>query len=415
MIIAIVFFIIAIIVQGKIWGFFDLANPIVFMLDYHLFFLSLGVFVYFLGVYPAYEIQSLSLMLVLISYILTTLSAVGTYALLGRFVRLKFKGNSYSRYNFVVSRKSDMLADLFWLVGVALTVLVALKSGFSALSSMLAGDGFEDERVAAMSGNGVLVIPAQIFLLVGTSWIIGRSDRSLILKFVMFSVSAACMVSFGFRSGVAFLLVIAFLFNLYKRVGGIPVVKSVVLAFLALSFFVLMGVLRKGGGDVLERFMATFFWRSFVTLYNLDVILDAYTDFLGGEGILMELAVIVPGPDVNLGAHLKEALGYDFPGGGITPSYIGTGYVDFGLFGALLYPALTGILVAGSYVLWPILVGRSGLSFLLMLILSVTTSGVSAAGFVAPYLYFGIPLLLLGLGIRFILVARMGERLNAES
>ncbi|MNE85043.1 hypothetical protein D3C80_1819990 [compost metagenome] len=114
----------------------------------------------------------------------------------------------------------------------------------------------------------------------------------------------------------------------------------------------------------------------------------------------MELAVLIPGPDINLGEHLKVVLGYDFPGGGITPSYIGTGFVDFGIFGALLYPFITGGVVATAYVLWPLLVGRSKFSFLMLLVFSVTTSGVSAAGFVSPYVYFGIPLVLLGVCVR---------------
>lgn len=407
MILIFVLFVIAIVTHARVWGFFDLANPIVFMLDYHLFFLSLGVFVFYFNLYPAYEIQQISLFLVLASYVVTTLSAFVTYFVIGKYIRLRLSSISYERFISHSDVKSNILSDLFWVIGVLLTIAVVFKSGFSALLSMSAGEGFEDERVAAMSGNGILVIPAQIFLLVGTVWAVSRADRSFIIKVFMFLVAVICMVSFGFRSGVAFLVAICGLNYLYNKFGKVPSFKITIFAFFALSFFVFMGVLRKGEGDVLERFMASFFWRSFVTLYNLDVILSNYKDFLHGEGILMELAVIVPGPDINLGAHLKEVLGYDFPGGGITPSYIGAGYIDFGIWGAVLYPAFTGVLVASSYVLWPVFVGRSGLSFLLLLIFSVTTSGVSAAGFVSPYLYFGIPLFLLGLGVRLVLSMRL--------
>lgn len=413
MIVIFFFFFLALIIQAKLWGFFDLANPIVFMLDYHLFFLSLGVFVYYSNLYPAYHIEDLTLLLVLLSYALTTLAAALTYIILGGAVKLRFSTASYQRFAPGENGRADKLADFLWCLGVLLTIIVALRSGFSALLSFTAGGGFEDERVAAMSGNGMFVIPAQLFLLVGTAWAVARQDRYLIVKAVIFITSAACMISFGFRSGIAFLVVICGLVKLYTKFGKVPVVKSTVLAILVLSFFVLLGVLRKGGGEIFERFMASFFWRSFVTLWNLDVILTQYKDFLGGEGILMELAVVVPGPDINLGAHLKEVLGYDFPGGGITPSYIGAGFVDFGLVGAVLYPVVTGCLVAFSYVLWPSLVGRSGLSFILLLVFSVTTSGVAAAGFVSPYLYFGLPLFLLGIGGRLLISSRLRARPRA--
>lgn len=401
MTIVLLFFFFFLFVQWRVWGFFDLANPIVFMLNYHLMFLSLGVFVYYFNVYPAYSLEEVTLALCLGSYCLTVLAALVVYYLLGSIVGMKLKSDSLHRFSADTSGRANYLADFFWLCGVSLTIVVALKSGFSALSSMFSGESFEDERVAAVSGNGVLVVPAQVFLLVSTAWIMSRIDRGVLAKVFFFAGAAICMISFGFRSGVAFLMLISVLFYFYSRFGRLPVLKSVLFCFFALSFFVLMGVLRKGGGEqVLDRFLASFFWRSFVTLHNLDVILNGYRDFLHGGGVLMELAVLIPGPDINLGEHLKVVLGYDFPGGGITPSYIGTGFVDFGIFGALLYPFITGGVVATAYVLWPLLVGRSKFSFLMLLVFSVTTSGVSAAGFVSPYVYFGIPLVLLGVCVR---------------
>ncbi|MFI8557806.1 hypothetical protein [Pseudomonas putida] len=400
-------FSVALVFHAKLWGFFDFGNPIVFMLDYHLFFLSLGVFVYYFNIYPAYHIENLTLILVLLSYVITVFSAAVTYLVLGSAVRLRFSSTSYQRFTFRLDARANRFADILWAVGVLLTVVVAVRSGFSALLSLAADGGFEDERVAAMSGNGIFVIPAQLFLLIGAAWSSIRQDRHFLIKVFVFFVSAACMISFGFRSGIAFLVVICGIAKLYTKFGKIPVLKSAILAVVVLSCFVLLGVLRKGGGDVFERFAASFFWRSFVTVWNLDVILTQYKDFLSGGGILMELAVIVPGPDVNLGAHLKEALGYDFPGGGITPSYVGAGFVDFGMLGAVLYPAITGCLVAFFYIVWPLLVGRGGLSFILLLIFSVTTSGVAAAGFVSPYLYFGVPLLILGVVGRFMISSRL--------
>jgi len=385
----------ALLVQWRLWGVVDIANPVVFFLDYHLLFLSFGVLIYYLKIYPAYEISSLTLKLVLLSYFLSVTSAAVTWLFLCAGLNIKPLRASIKRFHMSGSHAGSAFAKNCWWVGVILAAIVFLRSDFAALQGILAGTSYENARVEAASGNGFFILPSQVLLLIGSSWILVEGKSTRWLKMVVFFVSSICMISFGFRSGVVFLFLAVLVFKCYSSYGKLPFLKLAIFSVVMLIAVVAMGVVRQGADDFISRFNATLLWRSFVTLYNLDVIINNYKDFLLGGGIVKEISVVIPGADVNLGMYLKHNLGYEFPGGGITPSYIGAGFVDFGLVGAYLYPVFSGFLVVVVYALWPILLGRSKISFLLLLLFSITTSGISAAGFMTPYLYFGVPIILL--------------------
>lgn len=385
--------------QYRAWGFLDIANPIVLSLNYNLVFLTASIPIYLAKIYPDYHLSESAILLILLSYPITIFFSYITQASIAPKLLLSRK---LSRDRF--SARGDGLTNIYawalWGAALALAIAFFLRTDFITIKNIVSLTSFEDERVLAVQGMGIIILPAQVLIIIATTWIVSSSKASKILKATVTLTSLIILIFFGFRSGVAFLLLTISSSFIYYKYKSPPFGQLITIAIAIFIFLVATGTLRQGTDDFLDRFLARFFWRSFITAHNLETIISSYTELLYGRGLLMELAVLTPGPDINLGMHLKQTLNYDFPGGGITPSFIGTGFVDFGLVGALLYPAITGIILSISYTLWPMLIGRSRFSFILLTIFSVTTCGMSAAGFMSPLLYFGAPVVLMGISYR---------------
>jgi|GEM_PF-4945714 len=60
---------------------------------------------------------------------------------------------------------------------------------------------------------------------------------------------------------------------------------------------------------------------------------------------LRGIAVVLPGHQLDTSLYLKDKLGLDFDGGGMTPSLVGQFYADFGMVGAMIEIMFFGILL----------------------------------------------------------------------
>lgn len=389
--------------QYRTWGFLDIANPIVLSLNYNLVFLTASIPIYLANIYQGYYLSENTIFLILLSYPITTFFSYITQALIAPRLLLS-RRLSRDRFSARLNGFTDIYAWALWVAGLALATSFFVKTDFITIKNIVSLTSFEDERVLATQGMGAILLPAQVLLIIATTWIASSSRTNKTLKFTVTLTSLILLIFFGFRSGAAFLILAISGSFIYYKYKSPPFGQLIIISASIFVFLVAAGTLRQGTDDFLDRFLARFFWRSFITAHNLETIVSSYPELLFGRGLLMELAVLTPGPDINLGMHLKESLNYNFPGGGITPSYIGTGFVDFGLLGSLLYPAITGIIISMSYILWPLLVGRSRFAFILLVVFSVTTCGVSAAGFMSPLLYFGFPVLFMGISYRALLL-----------
>ena len=57
---------------------------------------------------------------------------------------------------------------------------------------------------------------------------------------------------------------------------------------------------------------------------------------------LINIEMMLPGPDLDFTLWLRQCIGVEFSGGGVTPTVLGEGYINFGFFGAMLLMFLTG-------------------------------------------------------------------------
>ena len=238
------------------------------------------------------------------------------------------------------------IAFISLLIGLLFCLYYIHETGFSALRL----GNFEQERAQAIHGMSSIQQLSINFLTFGVAFIISSKRVLLSVKFIMFFVGIIAIFNFGNRAPILKLIVISGLVKMTidKSINRKKILLiSIIFAFL----FVFLGILRKGMNQhYLENLFLTIGWRPVVTLLNLDIIYNAFESRpLMGYTYIMDLSTLLPGFQMNFGLYLKKYLGFMFPGGGITPSYIGIGYCNFETAGVLLYPILFGFLLHFIY------------------------------------------------------------------
>ena len=112
--------------------------------------------------------------------------------------------------------------------------------------------------------------------------------------------------------------------------------------------------------------------------------------FLVGGGYLIDLAVLLPGPQPNLGMVLKHAAGMEFAGGGITIGLFGESYLNFGILGVIAICGAVGYAFSQVRARLPM---RDGLDHALSILLPLTLMGVINSGIMSVLLYQTLPIL----------------------
>ena len=69
-------------------------------------------------------------------------------------------------------------------------------------------------------------------------------------------------------------------------------------------------------------------------------------DFQYGYTFLINIQMLMPGPDVDFTIWLKEQIGLNFAGGGVTPTLVGEGYINGGYIGVFIWLFIIGMIVS---------------------------------------------------------------------
>lgn len=278
--------------------------------------------------------------------------------------------------------------------GYGLVVAFVLISGGIPV---LSGDG-EQARVDARAGLGYLVIAAiWLITLPSVTLVVDaytRGGRWRHASWVMVVISAVALAVFGNRAPVLVLLIAAG-WAVVVLTRGVPRWTLVAGgAAAALLLVAVLGVLRGGAGPRLDV-IGTFQWQMYVNASNLERLVQLIPEeipHLLGRGYLIDLAVLLPGSQPNFGTWLKEAIGMDFPGGGITIGLLGEFYANWGV--AL---AVAGSFVVGYVMSWirPRLSIRRPVDIAFSVLLALTIGGIVQSGIVSVVLYSVVPLTVL--------------------
>ncbi len=298
--------------------------------------------------------------------------------------------------------------------GVVLAVGYALAMLFVVLVGgipVLAPDG-EQARVDARAGLGYVVIGAITLVTYGTVGWVARAYRSGASRrhgvWALVAVSAITLAALGNRAPVA-VLVIACTWVAITTNGKLPSFRAVFAGGVAvLVLIAVAGSLRGGdvgGGDLATRFQ----WQFYVNPSNLErltMLIPERVPHLAGRGYLIDLAVLLPGHQPNFGQWLKDTIGMQFPGGGITVGLLGELYANFGTAIAIVGAALMGGLLARVR---PSLRIHRPSDAAFAVLLALALGGTVQSGIASVVLYSVIPLLIVHGATRAWIAVRDGD------
>jgi hypothetical protein len=273
----------------------------------------------------------------------------------------------------------------------AFLLLIAFSGGVPALM-----EGVEQSRVEARAGRGFLVLGA-IWLLtlpavafVADAW---RTRRRRLLALAIVVVAAVVIALIGSRGpvvklalGAAFVALVAG--RSLPRWSRLAVLVGVAVVGLAVA-----AALRADWGFSAGGVVFRALWQTHVNVTNLARLTDfipANHDYLLGGSYLTDLSVVLPGPGVNFGAWLKDALNLHFSGGGLTVGLVGESYANFGPVIAIGLCFAAGLILSAArgYVRLD-----SPLDAAFAVLLAISLGGFVQTGVMSVTLYNLIPLI----------------------
>ena len=266
------------------------------------------------------------------------------------------------------------------------------------------GSGVEQGRIDSRAGLGTLVLGSIWLLTIPGLAIFAdamRRGRTHQAAAVVLLLAVGLLVAvIGSRGPVAKLLLGA-VFLAFAARGRLPR-WSILVAIGAAGVLALgaTAALRSDWGFSADGALFRLFWQLHVNTTNLarlvDFIPGTHPYLLGGSYVT-DLSVVLPGPSLNFGAWLKEALGLEFSGGGLTVGLVGESYANFGPIVAVASCALAGGLL-------PLVRGylriRDGLDIAVATLLAIALAGIVQTGIASVLLYNVIPLLAVYLVLR---------------
>lgn len=202
---------------------------------------------------------------------------------------------------------------------------------------------FEDGRVSAMTGNGLLLWLGRltwlgVYMVYEQRLLTGKYKKSFIAITI---ISALFSILLGFRSSLVNPILILFLMKNKKK--EIPLRRMIGLAALLFAFVGIYGAIRGGTGSSIGSLLNEFK----VSSVNLNNILGTFPNrvpYQMGATYLLDFRALFNDDVIGTTLWLKNALRLSFSGGGVTPTIIGEFYINWGIIGVLIGMILTGAL-----------------------------------------------------------------------
>jgi oligosaccharide repeat unit polymerase len=271
-------------------------------------------------------------------------------------VRLFLKSPRYTRKYYRTSKFDKEMSWLLIFIGIG-TALFTFGFVFKSVPLLVADA--ENARVELKAGLGFLVTPA-IFAsqLGGLALFAYYSIKNNRLKtFLAFGISlvlATTLLGFGYRSHALSMLLLLFIIYSYNRYGRLPFIKTMVVSIIILVSIGVLGLVRRGQASLASDLVSVAkYGVQRVMLINPMIVerimiqFPEQTDFLYGKSIWVDFRSLLPGADEGSGIFLKNMLGMHFSGGGVTPSFPGEIYLNFGWLGVVVFSILVGCFCQG--------------------------------------------------------------------
>jgi len=207
------------------------------------------------------------------------------------------------------------------------------------------------------------------------------------LFFILFSVVVALLPFRGRKSDI---------FNVIKAFLAVVGILFFAGIFQFSRHYGLASLFSSEMTEIYKFALGGFFHRFWVQLENISFLVDGNVSLPWYTTFFNDIAMAIPGSGVGStsGVLLKEAAGVDFMGGGITPSFIGEGYVSFGSVGGIIYTTVLGLFFGFISVLLLVSMGGRHTYFPFLVVGSVSIYGVATSTLGAVLVHNILPLVL---------------------
>jgi len=287
----------------------------------------------------------------------------------------------------------------FFFVGVLMLLYYYHRVGTIPL---LAEDA-ENVRVAVKGGLGYLPIFAYAFLTTSTMSAMALASKEFSI-FTLFAITisligALLLIGTGYRGPALTLLFNAFIIGSYMRWKKLPIKWLLGLGLFIIFSVGLLGYFRLESNlsGNLYMIVRLSIWRLFVNnLYVLNLVYDLFPTsepYMLGMSYLIDIKTLLPGHQPHFGFWLKERLGLEFAGGGVTQTIVGELFLNFGWIGLIVGMFTLGIVFRVLY--YSLAKDRllSAPRFVLLVMLSTSLMGIVSSGVVLVLLFDTLPLI----------------------
>lgn len=255
------------------------------------------------------------------------------------------RGKSLFRVISVTREKA--LYILFFISLIASALFIIKNRGY------LVGN-MEDGRINAITGNGLLVYISQLpmfiipmlYELYFQAKERGKEKKRLYILIIFTAISTITLLFSAFRAPVVTMYICMIV--IYAQNKKINFSKIILYGIFALILVTLLGQLRSisSNGDA-RSFLNALLTSLYVNDINLGYVINTFprrVPFQHGYTYFINLLMLKPGPDLDFTLWLKQQVGINFSGGGLTPTILGEFYMNFGRVSIYFGMFLLGII-----------------------------------------------------------------------
>ncbi len=209
------------------------------------------------------------------------------------------------------------------------------------------GGNLVSDNLSLMSGNGIInQIIGLDFIGLGLLYnYYYNTKKSKNIFFFFLLINIMLFVIRGNRTSVVVtILYLILIKNSYIRVKA---KNMLFLAVVTLATIAVLGMIKDIMSSNNANFSTTLYNELQIGSINLNYVYLVFpnkTSFQYGKTYLINFIMLRPGPDDDFTLWLKKQIGLSFIGGGVTPTLLGEGYMNFGYVGIFLLPFIVGII-----------------------------------------------------------------------
>lgn len=206
---------------------------------------------------------------------------------------------------------------------------------------------FENNRVLAMQGNGVLLYFS--YMMLPSIWMLyychlNYSKNKKIYIYICLSVFLLLFV--GFRSRILELILLLIVIRNDYKPFKLKKLLKFGFGLLGLACVLQLARIYVSSGikaNSLDSFMNTFF----VNSINMKYIFNTFPNkmpFQYGYTYWLGISILLPNNSLDATLWLKQVTNIQFNGGGLTPTIIGENFINFGYYGIYIGMLIYGCL-----------------------------------------------------------------------